>query len=173
MVPTSPESQSAGFGARESSYYRTRRGGPWQDGAMTPHENHLLIWTGSYTADNGGHGAGIGAIAAAPDGTLTWRGTAAKADSPSFIAVHPSLPLVYAVGESAQSVQAFRRRGEVGLEPVGEPWPAGEAACHVAVDPGGRFIAVACWGDGQVLLYELDNDGGITSRSAAAPSPRS
>ena len=137
---------------------------------MTPRENHLLIWTGSYTADNGGHGAGIGAIAAAPDGTLSWRGTAAKADSPSFIAVHPSLPLVYAVGESAQSVQAFRRRGEFGLEPAGEPWPAGEAACHVAVDPGGRFVTVACWGDGQVLLYELDNDGGITARFAAAPS---
>lgn len=137
---------------------------------MSPSENHLLIWTGSYTADSGGHGAGIGAISAGPDGTLTWRGTAAKADSPSFIAVHPSLPMVYAVGEIAQSVQAFRRRGEFGLEPAGETWPAGEAACHVAVDPRGRFLTVSCWGDGQVLLYELDDDGGITARFAAAPS---
>jgi 6-phosphogluconolactonase len=137
---------------------------------MTPSENRPLIWTGSYTADSGGHGAGIGAISVAADGTLIWRGTAAKADSPSFLAAHPSLPVVYAVGESVQSVQAYRRRGEFGLEAIGEPWPAGEAACHVAVDPRGRFLVVACWGDGQVLLYELDNDGGITARFSAAPS---
>ncbi|WP_457972810.1 lactonase family protein [Arthrobacter sp. D1-17] len=126
---------------------------------MTPMENHPLIWTGSYTSDSGGHGAGIGAISATPDGTLIWRGTAVKADSPSFLAVHPSLPLVYAVGESTQSVQAYRRRGEYGLEAIGEPWPAGEAACHVAVSPEGKFLIVACWGDGQVLLFELDADG--------------
>lgn len=137
---------------------------------MTPSENHPLIWTGSYTSDSGGHGAGIGAISAAPDGTLTWRGTAAKADSPSFVAVHPSLPLVYAVGEGTQSVQVYRRRGEFALEAVGEPWHAGEAACHVAVGPEGKFLVVACWGDGQVLLFELDDDGGITSRFSAAPS---
>ncbi|WP_200952015.1 beta-propeller fold lactonase family protein [Arthrobacter sp. Soil736] len=137
---------------------------------MTRSDNHTLIWTGSYTADSGGHGAGIGAVSANPDGTLTWLGTAAKADSPSFIAVHPSLPVVYAVGETAKTVQAYRRRGEFGLEAVGEPWAAGEAACHVAVDPEGRFLMVACWGDGQVLLYELDTDGGMTARFSAAPS---
>ena len=137
---------------------------------MTPSETHPLIWTGSYTSDSGGHGAGIGAISAAPDGTLTWRGTAVKADSPSFVAVHPNLPLVYAVGESTGSVQAYRRRGEFGLEAVGESWPAGEAACHVAVGREGKFLVVACWGDGQVLLFELDDDGGITSRFSAAPS---
>lgn len=137
---------------------------------MTRSENHTLIWTGSYTADSGGHGAGIGAVSANAEGTLTWLGTAAKADSPSFIAVHRSLPMVYAVGENAKTVQAYRRRGEFGLEAFGEPWAAGEAACHVNVDPRGRFLIVACWGDGQVLLYELSDDGGIIRRLPAAPS---
>ena len=137
---------------------------------MTRSDNHTLIWTGSYTADSGGHGAGIGAVLANPDGTLTWLGTAAKADSPSFIAVHPSLPVIYAVGETAKTVQAYRRRGEFGLEAVGEPWGTGEAACHVAVDPEGRLLIVACWGDGQVLLYELDADGRMTARFSAEPS---
>ena len=137
---------------------------------MTHSGNHTLIWTGSYTADSGGHGAGIGAVSSSADGALTWLGTAAKADSPSFVAVHRSLPMVYAVGENAKTVQAYRRRGEFGLEPVGEPWPAGEAACHVNVDPQGRFLIVACWGNGQVLLYELEDDGGIARRLPAAPS---
>ena len=130
-----------------------------------------LIWTGCYTADAGGRGTGIGALRAGTDGTLRWLGVAAAADSPSFLAVHPALDVVYAVGEAARTVTAYRRSGGFGLEAAGRDWPAGDAACHVAVDPQGRFLVVACWGDGQVLLYELDGDGGISARSAAAVSP--
>jgi 6-phosphogluconolactonase (cycloisomerase 2 family) len=137
---------------------------------MTSSAQHQLIWTGTYTADGGGRAEGIGAISAAPDGTLQWLGTAVKADSPSFVAVHPTLPIVYAVGERAQTVQAYRRTTEFGLEALGNAQGAGEAACHVAVDPLGRFLTVACWGDGQVLLYELDHDGAMTGRFPAAPS---
>ena len=92
------------------------------------------------------------------------------ADSPSFLAVHPTRDVVYAVGEAARTVRAYRRSGEFGLAPAGPDWPAGDAACHVAVDPQGRFLVVTCWGDGQVLLYELDDDGGISARFAAAAS---
>ncbi|WP_457965124.1 lactonase family protein [Arthrobacter sp. D1-29] len=137
---------------------------------MTSPARHSLIWTGTYTQDGGGRAEGIGAISASNDGTLEWLGTATKADSPSFLAVHPTLPVVYAVAEQAGTVQAYRRSGEFGLEQFGEPQPAGEAACHVAVDPLARFVTVTCWGDGQVLLYELDRDGGITGRSAAPAS---
>ncbi|MGP4030910.1 lactonase family protein [Pseudarthrobacter sp. 1C304] len=136
--------------------------------AAVPAED--LIWTGCYTADNGGQGTGIGALRAAADGTLGWLGVAATADSPSFLAVHPTLGMVYAVGEAARTVTAYRRSGGFALERTGPDWPAGDAACHVAVDPRGRFLVVACWGDGQVLLYELDGDGGISARFAAAPS---
>ncbi|MDF9750137.1 beta-propeller fold lactonase family protein [Arthrobacter sp. ES3-54] len=129
-----------------------------------------LIWTGSYTADSGGSGAGIGAVAAAADGTLRWLGIAAAADSPSFLAVHPTLPVVYAVAEQARTVRAYRRAGAFGLEPAGPAWPAGDAACHVAVEPSGRFLVVCCWGDGQVQFYELDADGGIMDRTAAVES---
>lgn len=137
---------------------------------MTSPAQDPIIWTGTYTLDGGGRAEGIGALAAGPGGTLQWLGTAARADSPSFVAAHPTLPVVYAVAEHRQLVRAFRRTGHFGLEPFGEPQPAGAAACHAAVDPLGRFLTVACWGDGQVILYELDHDGGITGRFAAAPS---
>ena len=142
----------------------------WQDVSMEAIPAHRLIWTGCYTADAGGSGTGIGAVSAETDGTLRWLGVAAAADSPSFLAVHPSLPVVYAVAEHAQTVRAYRRTGAFGLKPAGPAWPAGDAACHVAVDPSGRFLIVCCWGDGQVLFYDLDADGGITARSTAAPS---
>ncbi|MFP5018925.1 lactonase family protein, partial [Paenarthrobacter ureafaciens] len=37
----------------------------------------------------------------------------------------------------------------------------------MAADPQGRFIITTCWGDGQVILFELDDDGAITSRFSA------
>ena len=140
----------------------------WQDVSMDSIPADDLIWTGSYTADSGGSGAGIGAVAAAADGTLHWLGVAAAADSPSFLAVHPTLPVVYAVAEHARTVRAYSRAGAFGLEPAGSAWPAGDAACHVAVEPSGRFLVVCCWGDGDVLFYKLDADGGIMDRTAAA-----
>jgi 6-phosphogluconolactonase (cycloisomerase 2 family) len=137
---------------------------------MAENIDGTLIWAGAYTADSDGNGKGIGAIAAREDGSLNWLGTAAEAPSPSFLAVHPTLPVVYAVAEAAQTVRAYRQSGLFGLEPLGDAWPAGAAACHVAVDPLGRFIVVTCWGDGNVLLYGLDDDGGITSRFGAPPA---
>ena len=129
-----------------------------------------LLWIGTYTADGGGRAQGIGAVRAYQDGSLEWLGTAVEAQSPSFVAVHPSLPVVYAAAEQRKKVQAYRRLGDFGLEVQGEAEPAGDATCHVAVDPGGRFVTATCWGDGQVLLYELDADGGMTGRLSAAPS---
>jgi 6-phosphogluconolactonase len=137
---------------------------------MTSPAQHPIIWTGTYTPDSGGRAEGIGALSAHPDGRLEWLGTAAKADSPSFVAAHPALPVVYAVAEQRKMVRAFRRTGDFGLEPLGEPQPAGEATCHVAVDPRGRFLTATCWGDGQVLLYELGADGAITARFPASAS---
>lgn len=133
---------------------------------MAVHE--ALIWVGSYTADRDGKGEGIVALSADDDGKLTSLGLAIAANSPSFLALHPSLPVVYAVAEEGKTVRAYRRTGDSGLEAFGDPWPAGEATCHVAADPQGRFIVATCWGDGQVILYELDHDGAITSRTSAA-----
>ena len=142
---------------------------PPDAGPPTPAPTEL-IWAGCYTADGGGHGTGIGALRARADGTLGWLGVAAVTGSPSFLAAHPTRAMVYAVGEAARTVRAYRRSGEFGLAPAGPRWQAGDAACHVGVDPQGRFLVVTCWGDGQVLLYELDDGGGIAARFAAMAS---
>jgi len=137
---------------------------------MTTGTASNIVWIGTYTPDGGGRAEGIGAVREHQDGSLEWLGTAVEAQSPSFLAVHPTLPVVYAAAEQRKKVQAYRRRGDFALEPKGTPQPAGEATCHVAVDPLGRFVTAACWGDGQVLLYELDADGGMTGRFPAAPT---
>ncbi|MEA9986158.1 lactonase family protein [Subtercola sp. RTI3] len=130
------------------------------------------LWVGSYTADAGRDGVGVGALTVASDGQLAWAGVGAAASSPSFVAVHPELPVVYAVAEAAETVAAYRQPNAASptLEPFGEPWPAGAAVCHVAVAPDARYLTVTCWGDGRVLLYELGADGSIGSRFEGAPA---
>jgi 3-carboxymuconate cyclase len=135
----------------------------------------LLI--GSYTGDSNGSGEGVSRVSSLPDGTLGEPRLAVEADSPSFLAVHSRLPVVYAVGEVAQTLSAFRLAdtgilADAGiLEPIGGAWPAGAAVCHVAVDPHGRFAVAACWGDGRVIAYDLDDQtGAITARREAAPA---
>lgn len=124
------------------------------------------LWVGSYTAHSGGTGGGIGTLHV-DAGVPGAAGLAAAAPSPSFLATHPTLPIVYAVEESLGAIAAFHVRGAGRLEPAGEAWEAGASACHVAVDGQGRFLVVSCWGDGQVLLYELDAHGMLCNRVAA------
>ncbi|MFP5016879.1 beta-propeller fold lactonase family protein, partial [Paenarthrobacter ureafaciens] len=76
-----------------------------------------MIWTGSYTADRNAKGEGIGAIAIDGQGNLEAVGLAVTANSPSFLARHPTLPILYAVAEEAGTVQPYRRTGVAELEP--------------------------------------------------------
>jgi hypothetical protein len=126
------------------------------------------LWSGSYTADSNGHGDGIGALSLNDDGTIARTGTAVIADSPSFIAVSRTAPVVYAALESAQEVRAYAVTGASTLEPLGDAWPAGPAVCHVTVDPLGRYLIATCWGDGTVHAYELD----AAARCPPEVSPR-
>jgi 6-phosphogluconolactonase len=131
------------------------------------HSATSAIWVGTYTTDAGGRGEGIYSIDVDSHGLFVPGGLAVNAPSPSFVAVHPTLPIVYAVHEFAGTVSAYRRDAASGLDPVGDAWPTGAAGCHVAVDPGGRYIVVNCWGDGKVVLFELDATGQITARFEA------
>lgn len=127
-----------------------------QTGGMT-----TSLWLGAYTADSGGHGRGISRVTLNADGSIAGIRRAVAVDSPSFVATHPTQPVVYAAEEFARRLAAFRvvRTGE--LVALGDAQPAGEAVCHVAVAPDGRFAVATCWGDGRVFVYELDERGAI------------
>jgi 6-phosphogluconolactonase len=106
---------------------------------MLPVKRHLHI---------GGYGPGIVTIGEG----LT------RLASPSFLARHPSLPVIYAVGELAQGwITAFGAEG--GLSPWAERATEGDSPCHVAVHPSGTLLAVANYGDGVASLHRLDARG--------------
>jgi 6-phosphogluconolactonase len=120
---------------------------------------------GGYTADGNGSAEGIGMmLAGAADdplagGPLGFAGTVAPTDSPSWVAPHPSLDVLYAAQEAAGTVQAFRRTGEESFVALGDPVEAGALTCHVAVAPDGGSLLAACWGDGRMVRMTLDASG--------------
>ncbi|MFG1944654.1 lactonase family protein [Nonomuraea sp. NPDC048826] len=92
-------------------------------------------------------------------GVVTSSGELARLAAPSFLARHPSLPMIYAVGELAQGwITAFSVR-EGRLAPWDERSSDGDSPCHLAVHPSGAFLAVANYGDGTAGLHRLDARG--------------
>jgi 6-phosphogluconolactonase len=151
----------------------------------------MRFWVGGYTSEMTGNAEGVGVLlsgtgSAADEPSaglpLAYTGLAAPRRegvhddwyrSPTWVAAHPSLDVVYAAFESSGRVGAFRRTGEATLEPFGDTVEAGASVCHVAVAPGGGYLVASCWGDGRVVRVALDADGrlGATSLGAAAGDP--
>ena len=118
----------------------------------------------------GGEGQGIVALGRERDGSLAPLGPPSPVASPSFLALHPTQPVLYAASEGAQTVGAYRYGADGDLSALGAAVKAGEDVCHVAVDPEGKFLVASCWGDGAVVLVELEPDGSLGRSHAGAPS---
>lgn len=118
---------------------------------------------GGYSADMGGSATGIGLLdagsAASPlaSGPLGFGGDVVAAESPSWIARHPSLDVVYATLEGRGTVRAYGQTGERTFAPLGPEVAVGESPCHVlALEDA---LIVSCYGDGAVVRVGLAPDG--------------
>lgn len=102
----------------------------------------------------------------AATGKLTEPKLAAGYQNPGFLALHPTKPVLYTCGQpnkpfadGSNSVAAFAIGADHGLKFLGEASAGGNGACHVAVDPTGRTVAVANYGDGSFATIKLGDDG--------------
>lgn len=103
------------------------------------------------------------------DGSFETPRLAAEVVNPSWIAGHPTLPLVYAVTENpvegfeGGAVHVFRRDGEGRLERLKTVDSRGLAPCHLALDREGRELIVSNYrgnkSGGLFVLYSLDENG--------------
>ena len=127
-----------------------------------------LVYFGCYTTGAGGDGAGISVASREPDtGALTEPRLAVSTVAPSFLARHPSLPLLYAVNEVADGgLSAFAIGEDGGLTPVGEWSTGGAYPCHLAV--GDAHVYVANYGSGSVAVFPFGPDGIPTGRADLA-----
>jgi 6-phosphogluconolactonase len=126
-----------------------------------------LFLVGSYTHPSM-NGKGEGIYSCSLD-TLTGKLELAQIfplTNPSYITIDKTKNFVFVVEESAKAlnphIHSFRlKAGE--LEAVSQRSIPGEYACHVGVNTDNTQVAVANYGTGNVVLYEL-KDGQIVTQ---------
>ena len=119
-----------------------------------------MLHIGGYTAGQGGAALGIVTALRRPDGRLTLADVTPASD-PSFLAAHPTLPVVYAVNElEAGTVTVLTADpARSVLEPIAVVPSGGAAPCHVTVAADGSRLAVTNYSDGTVAVRDLDLQG--------------
>jgi len=119
----------------------------------------MTMLIGGYTGDKGA-GKGITVL----DGDQVVG--VIPADSPSWIARHPELPVLYAVSEVDEGhVHAFSlAEGSFGQE-LGCGETGGAEPAHLAVDHSGRFLITANYTGGSISVHRLADDGSIGERT--------
>jgi len=117
----------------------------------------LLI--GGYSGDKG---AGRGITVLEDDHVVA----TIPADSPSWLARHPSLAVLYAVAETDEGqVRAWRLEDGRPAQPLGSGETGGAEPAHLTVDPSGRFLITANYSGGSISVHRLGTDGSIGSRT--------
>jgi 6-phosphogluconolactonase len=129
-----------------------------------------LVYVGGYTAGNGGTGEGIAAARRDPrSGSLHPLGVVARTEAPSFLAHHPTLPVLYAANELAQgAVSGWAVQPGGALRALGSRATGGGHPCHLAVLPDGGHLVAANYGTGSVALHPLDPAGVVGERTDLA-----
>ncbi len=126
-----------------------------------------IVYVGTYTANAGGRGRGIHVFQRdAGSGMLTPAGEPVLVDDPSFLAVSPRLPVLYAVEERDDgAVRALAIAPDGGLHDLGARPVGGSAPCHLLVTPDARYVIVAHYGSGSVSVHALADDGSLGERT--------
>ena len=113
-------------------------------------------------------------------GALTRVGSAGGVTNPSFLALHPTRPLLYSVSETRDGkVCAFALDETDGsLRLINEQSSHGDDPCHLIVDRSGRFVLVANYSSGTIAFLPIREDGGLAPASetiqhvGSGPNPR-
>lgn len=131
------------------------------------------LYVGTYTGE--GRSRGIYALTLDREsGALRDRGVVAETASPSYLALAPNGRWLYAVNELTEfggrpsgAVTAFARDPRSGaLTSLGQQASRGGAPCYVTVDRAGRYLLVANYVGGNVVLLPIDSDGRLGEATA-------
>jgi 6-phosphogluconolactonase len=137
--------------------------------AAKPAASHkYLVFVGTYTTKT--ESKGIYAYEFDADtGKLTPKGVAAETPDPSWVVVHPSGKFLYAANESgkASTVSAFAievKSGELTL--LNQLPSLGEDPCYLSFDKTGKYVLVANYSSGNVVVFPIGADGKLGAATA-------
>ncbi len=106
-------------------------------------------------------------------GTLSPAQLVAECADPSFLAIHPTRPLLYVVNETDQFqgepggyLTAYAVNSENGsLSELNQEASHGAAPCHLVVDSAGGHVLVANYSSGTVAVLPINDDGSLAAAS--------
>jgi 6-phosphogluconolactonase len=128
-----------------------------------------LVWFGTYTGGPAkSEGISVSRFETAT-GKLSAPVLAAAMTNPSFLALHPSLPVLYAVSEVADTdgkptgaIVAYAIDEQTGrLTKKNQQSSGGTGPCHLSVDRTGRVLLASNFGSGSVICLGLEADGSL------------
>ena len=97
---------------------------------------------------------------------------AAESLNPSFLALHPSGRVAYAVnevsafeGQASGAVSAYQIQDNGDLTFLNQLASGGGAPCHLVVDQTGKYLLVANYLGGNVGVFSLADDGRLAART--------
>lgn len=132
--------------------------------------DEVLVWFGTYTkgATPASEGIYVSRMKL-KTGELSAPSVAGEAVNPSFLALHPTRPVLYAVAEigGAESkpgggIRSFDVNASNGsLTAIDEQSSGGAGPCHVSVDPSGRCVLAANYGGGSTICLRVGAKGGL------------
>ena len=129
------------------------------------------VYFGTYTQ---GDSKGIYRSTFDPEtGAISAPELVAETPEPSFLALHPTQPLLFAVNETTEyqgqasgAVTAFRINEENGrLSELNQQASHGGAPCHIVVDHPGKNVLVANYVGGNVAVLPINEDGTLAEAS--------
>lgn len=126
----------------------------------------LTVFVGTRTRD--GRSEGIHRLHFDPNtGALSRAELAAKSIDPSFLAIHPTRPLLFTVvaqPEGRLEAYSIGPGGELKLLNTVSSKGAGPA--HIQIDRTGQWVATANYTSGSAAVYRIESDGRLSDAVA-------
>jgi len=130
--------------------------------------NHYLAYVGTYTTKTASKGIYAFRYDAS-SGKLEPLGVAAETADPSWIAIHPNGKFLYAVKEAGKNsmVSGFALNAQTGKLTLLDQLPAlGEDPCYISLDKTGKYLLVANYSSGNVVVFPVGADGELGPATA-------
>ena len=144
----------------------------------SPSTSRYLAFVGTYTSKTDSKGIYAFEFDAG-SGKLTPKGLATETPDPSWVVVHPSGKFAYAANEAGQqsSITAFSIDPKLAKLTRLNQLPAeGQDPCHMSFDKTGKYLLVANYSSGNVVVFPILGEGRLGEHTAnvkdgGAPGP--
>lgn len=126
----------------------------------------LRTYIGTYTTDGSTSRGIYTCLFDNETGKLSEPTLAAESINPSFLAIHPTGRAVFAVNEVVEGtgrgdggVSSFAVNNDGTLRPLSKVASQGGAPCHANVDATGKFLLIANYIGGNLVVFPIRRDG--------------